>query len=188
MSVLKGRCSDHVGISVVSASLRFRRVDFQKNKKWSRENQAMRSVLITYCAAHGCPYAPPLRGDAARAHERSAAPASSRHNASIARRCRDGRRSRASPSCRMTASCPGRRKARSRCGTSRAVTASGRCAGTRTQRGAGVPSNRASIARRRRDGRRSGASPSCRTATSCPDRGTTRSRSGACRAVSASGR
>ena len=35
-----------------------------------------------------------------------------------------------------------------------------------------------SIARRRRDGRRSGASPSCRTATSSPGRTTTRSRCG----------
>ena len=63
--------------------------------------------------------------DAERAHERSAAPASSRHNASIPRRHCDGRRSIASPRCRTAASCPGR-GARSRCGTCRAVSASGR--------------------------------------------------------------
>ncbi len=54
--------------------------------------------------------------DAARAHGLSAAPASRRHNASIARRRRDGRRSFASSSCRTAASCPGRPTARSRCG------------------------------------------------------------------------
>ena len=54
--------------------------------------------------------------DADRAHAHSAAPASSRHNASIARRRRDGRRSTASPSCRTATSCPGRTTARSRCG------------------------------------------------------------------------
>ena len=64
--------------------------------------------------------------DAERAHERSTAPASSRHSMSIARRRRDGRRSRASPSCRTAASCPGRTTARSRCGTYRAVSASAR--------------------------------------------------------------
>ena len=37
-----------------------------------------------------------------------------------------------------------------------------------------------SIARRRREGRRSGASPPCRTAASCPDRSTARSRCGTC--------
>ena len=51
-----------------------------------------------------------------RAHEPCAAPASSRHNASIARRRRDGRRSCASSPCRTAASCPGRATARSRCG------------------------------------------------------------------------
>ena len=40
---------------------------------------------------------------------------------------------------------------------------------------AGVQSNRVSIARRRREGRRSVASPSCRTAASCPGRATARS-------------
>ena len=54
--------------------------------------------------------------DANRAHELGAAPASSRHNASIARRPRDGRRSRASPRCRMATSCPDRGTTRSRCG------------------------------------------------------------------------
>ncbi len=56
----------------------------------------------------------------------SAAPASSRTKASIARRRRDGRRSCASPPCRTAASCPGRATARSMCGTTRAVSASGR--------------------------------------------------------------
>ena len=45
-----------------------------------------------------------------------------------------------------------------------------------------------SIARRRRDGRRSLASPSCRTAASCPGRPTARSRCGTRRALSASSR
>ena len=54
--------------------------------------------------------------DAERAHEHSAAPASSRHNASIARRRREGRRSIALPRCRTAPSCPGRPTARSRCG------------------------------------------------------------------------
>ena len=58
----------------------------------------------------------------------------------IARRRRDGRRSGVSPPCRTTASCPGRGTTRSRCGTCREVGSSGRCAGTRTQRGAGVQS------------------------------------------------
>ena len=62
---------------------------------------------------------------AERAHVLGAAPTSSRHNASIARRRRDGRRSNASsPSCRTAASCPGRATSRSRCGTCRAVSAS----------------------------------------------------------------
>jgi hypothetical protein len=54
-----------------------------------------------------------LPRDAARAHGLSAAPASSRHNASITRRRCDGRRSRASPRCRTAASCPGRPTTRS---------------------------------------------------------------------------
>ena len=64
--------------------------------------------------------------DAARAHELGAAPASSRTARLIARRRRDGRRSGASPSCRTATSCPGRATTRSRCGTRRAVGASGR--------------------------------------------------------------
>ena len=67
-----------------------------------------------------------LPPDAERAHERSAASASSRHNASIARRRREGRRSIASPPCRTAASCPGRTTTCSRCGTRRAASASGR--------------------------------------------------------------
>ena len=50
---------------------------FKKIRKWLSRRTRRCSVLSTYCAAHGCPYAPPLRGDAARAHARSAAPASS---------------------------------------------------------------------------------------------------------------
>ena len=66
--------------------------------------------------------------DAERAHERSTAPASSRHSMSIARRRRDGRRSRASPSCRTATSFLGVDIAttRSRCGTCRPASASGR--------------------------------------------------------------
>ena len=66
--------------------------------------------------------------DAERAHERSTAPASSRHSMSIARRRRDGRRSTASPRCRTATSFLGVDIAttRSRCGTCRAVGASGR--------------------------------------------------------------
>ena len=52
----------------------------------------------------------------------------------------------------MTASCPGRETARSRCGTRRAVSASGRCTGTRATRGVGVQStqrvDRSSTSRR----------------------------------------
>ena len=64
--------------------------------------------------------------DAERAHVPGAAPGSSRTKASIARRRREGRRSGASPPCRTAASCPGRRTARSRCGTRRALSASAR--------------------------------------------------------------
>ena len=110
------------------------------------------------------------------------------NSASIARRRREGRRSIASPPCRTATSCPGRATIRSRSGTCRAVGASGRCTGTRTQRGAGVQSNNASIARRRREGRRYSASPPSRTPASCPGRATKRSRSGTRRPVSASGR
>ena len=126
--------------------------------------------------------------DADRAHGLSAAPASSRHNAPIARRRREGRRSTASLPSRTTASCPDRATTRSRSGTRRPAPASRHCAGTDAQRGAGVPSNRASIARRRRDGRRSIASPSCRMTASCPGRATTRSWCGTCRPAPASRR
>ena len=54
--------------------------------------------------------------DADRAHGLGAAPASSRHNASIARRRRDGRRFGASPSSRTAALFPRRSTAHSRSG------------------------------------------------------------------------
>ena len=69
---------------------------------------------------------------------------------------------------------------------------SGQCLGTLTGHTdlarRRVQSNRKSIAPRRREGRRSIASPSCRTAASCPGRTTARSRCGTRRAVSVSGR
>ena len=67
-----------------------------------------------------------LPRDAERALRFRATPASSRTARSIARRRREGRRSGASPPCRTAASCPGRRTARSRRGTRRALSASAR--------------------------------------------------------------
>ena len=125
-------------------------------------------------AAHGRRTALPVGSEAARAHERSEAPASCQTK----RPSNQGRRSPASPSCRTAALCPGRGTARSGCGEGRPASAVGRCADTRATRGAGVQSNRASIARRRSKGRRSSASPPCRTATLCPHHRKTRSGSG----------
>ena len=136
----------------------------------------------TKSAAHAYPIALPVRGDAARAHEQSEAPASCQTK----RPSNQGRRSGASPPSRTAASCPARGTTRSRCGTCCEVGSSGRYAGTWTQRGAGVQSNRAIDARRHRDGRRSIASPPCRTATSCPVRATARSRCGTRRPATAS--
>jgi len=74
--------------------------------------------------------------DAARAHERCAAPASSRTARQSLVDAARGRRSCASSRCRTAASCLGRATARSRSGTCRAAPASGRCAGTRDGRAA----------------------------------------------------
>jgi hypothetical protein len=190
---------------------------------------------------------------AERAHGLSAAPASSRHNASIARRRREGagrvrrrpvERQRRVRVARQHAQGVGRVERRVPPDAARAHRQSAVPASTRTARlialdaarGAGpmrrsaverqrrlrvvgrhaqgverlersvprdaerwahersaVPASRRiarSIARRRRDGRRSVASSSCRTATSFlgVDMATTRSRCGTCRAASASGR
>ena len=158
---------------------------FKKIRKWLSRRTRRCSVLSTYCAAHGCPIALPLRGDAARAHARSAAPVSSRHNAFD----RSSTLRRAQVWC-VAALPNGRVVSGSEDRTLKVWDpSSAQC--LRTMSGhtydalRRVPSNRASIARRRREGRRSGASPRCRMATSCPDRGTTRSRCGTSRPASA---
>ena len=101
------------------------------------------------------------------------------------RRRRDGRRSCVSPPCRTATSCPGRPTARSWCGTSRPASAARHYAGTWTRHGAGVQSNRAVDRSSTPRGRRSRASPSCRTAASCPGRPTARSWCRTCRPASA---
>ena len=92
-----------------------------------RPAERQRRLRVVGQDAHGVgPVERRVPPDADRAHGLGAAPASSRTKASIVRRPRDGRRSGASLSCRTAASCPGRTTARSRSGTCRPASASGR--------------------------------------------------------------
>ena len=121
-----------------------------------------------------------------RGHRRGVGVGVQSNCASISRRRREGRRSIASPSCRTATSCPGRGTRRSRCGRFQAAIASGRCAGTGTERGAGVPVGQRVIALALTPhGRRSVASPFSQTAALCPGRTTTTSSCGTRRLANA---